>query len=170
MAGGGISLQFNEIATKIVLAQFLVEGIIRAVGNIDNTLNDERYNFVNIDKPVITSWHQNSPINSIRVALSSIKTNEMILVFPTNPSDRAQIPRMPKLARGILYAGDFVLHGDIMMGADMDLTNVVDGVAKRFLTVTDATIFPLFPANTSIPEVMPVVLVNRAKVYQLHAP
>ena len=53
---GGISLQFNEIETKIVLAQFLVEGVIKAVGNIDNTLNDERYNFVNIENPVTTPW------------------------------------------------------------------------------------------------------------------
>ena len=167
---GGISLQFNEIETKIVLAQFLVEGVIKAVGNIDNTLNDERYNFVNIHNPVTVPWRQNSPINAIRVAESSIKIQDMILVYPTDPADHRGIPRMPKSERGIVYVEDFVIHGEVMMGADMDLANVVEGVTKRFLTLTDATIFPLFPASASIPQVMPMALVNRAKVYQIHAP
>ena len=166
---GGISLQFNEIETKIVLAQFLVEGVIKAVGNIDNTLNDERYNFVNIENPVTIPWHQNSPINAIRVAQSTVKVHDIILVYPTDPADQAEIPRMPGSERGIIYAGEFVIYGDILMGADMDLTNFIDGITKRFLTVADATIFPLFPANISIPEVMPLALVNRDKVYQTHA-
>ena len=167
---GGISLQFNEIETKIVLAQFLVEGVIKAVGNIDNTLNDERYNFVNVENPVTTPWHQSSPINAIRVAQSTVKIHDMILIYPTDPADRAEIPRMPGSSRGIIYAGEFVIYGDIMMGADMNLTNVVEGINKRFLTLMDVTIFPLFPANMSIPEVMPMALVNREMVYQLHAP
>jgi len=166
---GGISLQFNEIETKIVLAQFLVEGVIKAVGNIDNTLNDERYNFVNIENPVAVPWQQNSPLNAIRVARSTVKVRDMILVYPTDPSDRAEIPRMPGSKRGIIYAGEFVIHGDVLMGADMDLTNFIDGITKRFLAVADATIFPLFPAGISIPEVMPLTLVNRDKVYQTHA-
>jgi hypothetical protein len=94
----------------------------------------------------------------------------MILVYPTDPADQAEVPRMPGSARGIIYAGEFVIHGDIMMGADMDVTNVVDGVTKRFLTLTDATVFPLFPAGMSIPEVMPIALVNRDMVYQVHTP
>jgi len=167
---GGISLQFNEIETKIVLARFLVEGVIKAVGNIDNTLNDERYNFVNIEKPATTPWYQNSPINAIRVAQSTVKVHDMILVYPTDPADQAEIPRMPGSQRGIVYVGEFVIYGDVLMGGDMDLTNVVDGVTKRFLTMADATIFPLFPAAVSIPEVMPLALVNRDMVYQIHAP
>jgi hypothetical protein len=166
----GISLQFNEIETKIVLAKFLVEGIIKAVGNIDNTLNDERYNFVNIENPVTTPWHQNSPVKSIRVTQSTIKIHDMILIYPPNPADQAEVPRMPSSQRGIVYVEDFVIYGDVLMGEDMDLTNVVEGVTKRFLTVANATIFPLFPATASIPEVMPLALVNRDKVYQLHAP
>ena len=167
---GGISLRFNEIETKIVLAQFLVEGLIKVVGNIDNTLNDERYNFVNVQNPITTPWHQNCPINTIRVPQSTLRVEDMILVYPTDPADHAEIPHMPRSLRGIIYAENFVIHGDVMMGADMDLTTVVDGVNKRFLILTDATIFPLFPANASIPQVMPLALVNRAKVYQLHAP
>ena len=167
---GGISLQFNEIETKIVLAQFLVEGVIKAVGNIDNTLNDERYNFVNVENPVTTPWPQHSPINAIRVAQSTVKIHDMVLVYPTDPADQAEIPRMPGSQRGIVYAGEFVIYGDVLMGADMDLTNFIDGITKRFLTVADATIFPLFPAAMSIPEVMPLALVNRDMVYQIHAP
>lgn len=167
---GGISLQFNEIETKIVLDKFLVEGVIKAVGNIDNTLNDDRYNFVNIENPVTIPWYQNSPINAIRVAQSTVKIHDMILVYPTDPADQAEIPRMPGSKRGIIYVGEFVIHGDVMMGEDMDLTNVVDGITKRFLTVADATIFPLFSAGISIPEVMPLALVNRNMVYQIHAP
>ena len=101
---GGISLQFNEIETQIVLARFLVQGVIKAVGNIDNTLNDERYNFVNIENPVMTPWHQNSPLKAIRVARSTVKVHDMILVYPTDPSDQAEIPRMPGSARGIVYS------------------------------------------------------------------
>lgn len=167
---GGISLQFNEIETKIVLAQFLVEGVIKAVGNIDNTLNDERYSFVNVENPVTIPWHQNSPINAIRVAQSTIKIHDMILIYPTDPADQAEIPRMPSSQPGIIYIGEFVINGNIMMGADMDVTNVVDGVTKRFLTLTDATIFPLFPAGASTPEVMPIALVNRDMIYQIHTP
>jgi hypothetical protein len=169
-AAGGISLQITEIEIRVVLPQFLVDGIIKAVGNIDNTLNDERYSFVNLHNQLITPWHQSCPIKPIGVAEGTVKIEDMLLVYPTDPEDQAQIQLMPKAQTGIMYVDDFVIRGDISMGADMELSTVLEGVSKRFLTVTNVSLFPLFSAATSIPEEMPVVLVRRDRVYQIHAP
>lgn len=169
-AVGGISLQIIEIEIRVVLSQFLVDGIIKAVGNIDNTLNDERYSFVNLHNPLITPWHQSCPLKPIGAAEGTLKIEDMLLVYPTDPKDQAQIQLMPKAQTGIIYIDDFVIRGDISMGADMELSTVAEGVNKRFLTVNNAAVFPLFPAATSIPEEMPVVLIRREKIYQIHAP
>ncbi len=166
---GGISLQINELETKLILPRFLVEGLIKAVGNIENTFNDERYNFVNLHHPVVTPWHQTNPLKPLSMGETTVKVEEVLLAYPTDPADQAEIPKMPTSQRGILYLGDFVVHGDVSMGNDMDLSTAIDGINKRFIVLTDATIFPLFPAAASIQEVMPIVLVNRSKVYQSHA-
>lgn len=166
---GGISLQINEIETQIVLPQFLVEGIIKAVGNIDNTLNDDRYSFSVLTNPVSVPWRQDNPIKPIQVAESAINISDMLLVYPTDPEDQAAIPKMPHSQKGIVYVGNFVVHGDVSMGGDSTMSTVIDTLTKRFLAIENASIFPMFSTSISMPEVMPIILVNKERVYQLHA-
>ena len=170
MDTGGISLQIAEVEVKVVLNQFLVTARMRAVGNLDNTLNDERYNYISMLNGVATPWHQATPLKPIHYAESVTKTEDMLLVYPVNSEDQAAIQLMPRSERAILYAGAFAIHGNVSMGGEMTWATVMDVITKRFLTLTDVSIFPLFPANVVVfPEVMPVALLNKAMVYQLHA-
>jgi len=169
MDAGGISLQIAEVAAKVVLDQFLVEARLKVVGNLDNTLNDERYNYTTVQDGVAIPWIQGAVRKPIRYTEGVLKVDDMLLVYPTSSADQAAIQLMPRLERAILYAGGFVVHGNVSMGGDMTLVTVMEGITKRFLTLTDVSIFPLFPANVTIPDVMPLALLNRSKIYQLHA-
>jgi hypothetical protein len=167
--GGGISLQIAEVEVKIVLDRFLVEAKMKAVGNLDNTLNDERYNYISLLNGMVAPWYQDTPLKPIRYAEGVAKTEDMLLVYPVASADQAAIQLLPRSERAILYAGAFAIHGNVSMGGDMTLLTVMDGLIKRFLTLTNVSIFPLFPANAVLPEMMPVALLNKAMVYQLHA-
>ena len=90
------------------------------------------------------------------------------MVYPINAADQAAIQLMPHSERAILYAGGFVIHGNLSMGGDMTLSTALDGITKRFLALTDASIFPMAPASAAISEVMPLVLLNHSMVYKIH--
>ncbi|MBN1995658.1 MAG: hypothetical protein JW953_23425 [Anaerolineae bacterium] len=166
--GGGLSLQIAQINAKIVLEKFLVEAKMKIVGNLDNTLNDERYNYITITDGIAMPWHQSNPLKPIKYTESVLKIEELVLVYPMQAEAQAAIQRMPRSEPAIIYAGDFAIHGNISMGGDMTLSTVLDAVNKRFLTLTEASIFPMTQASTAIPEEMPLVLLNRSKIYQLH--
>ena len=168
-AGGGISLQINEIDTKIVLEQFLVEAKIKVVGNLDNTLNDERYSYLDVFNGIATPWYQDNPLKPISYAEGTIKVADMVLVYPISPDDQAAIQLMPHSKQAILYARGFAIHGNLSIGGDMTLSTALDGITKRFLALTDASIFPMAPASAAIPEVMPLALLNRSMVYKIHS-
>ncbi|MBN1219805.1 MAG: hypothetical protein JXM69_12825 [Anaerolineae bacterium] len=168
MDAGGISLQIAQIDVRVVTAQFLIEAKMKAVGNLDNTLNDERYSYVTLLNGLATPWYQHAPLKPIRYAESVLNIQDLLLVYPIHREDQTRIQLMPHSERAIVYVDAFVVHGDLSMGADMTVSNVIEGVTKRFMALTNVSIFPLFPAGVAIPEVMPLVLLNRSKLYQLH--
>jgi hypothetical protein len=168
MEGGGISLQINQITCKIVLDEFLVEGQVKAVGNLDNTISNDKTTFLVVSDGVATPWHQHNPLKPISYAQGILKIEDILLIYPTDPAEQAKIKLMPRNVPAILYGGGFAIQGNVFMGADGNLETVMDAVVKNFLTLTQVSVFPLFPAKTSIPEVIPLALLNKAKIYQHH--
>jgi hypothetical protein len=64
----------------------------------------------------------------------------------------------------------FAIQANLSMGMGMSLSGAVDGLNKRFLALIEASIFPMFPANSiELPKVMPVALLNRAKISHYHS-
>ena len=117
MEAGGISLQIAEVEIKMVLPQFLVEAKMKAVGNLDNTLNDERYNYLTLFQGVSTLWQQNASLKPIRFAESVINVADMLLVYPINPDDQAAIQLMPR------YASQLNIHQTVITKAEQILIN-----------------------------------------------
>jgi hypothetical protein len=169
MEGGGISLQINRIACKIVLEQFLVEAQVKAVGNLDNTINNEKNIYLTVFEAVATPWAETSPLKPLTYAQGIIKIDDILFIYPTDPAEQAKITLMPHKELGIAYSSGFAIQSQVFMGADANLTTVLDAAIKRFLIVKDVSIFPLFAAKTSISQEIPLGLLNKQKVYQIHA-
>jgi hypothetical protein len=168
--GGGLSLQIFEVAAKIVLDEFLLEAKIKSVGSLDDNLNNEDYNYVTVTNGIATPWRQTNPLKPIRYAEAFLKIEDIYLVYPIEPETQIKIKLMPKAERGIFYIGRFAIQANLSMGAEMRLGGAVDGLTKRFLAITDASIFPMFPAkHIELPRVMSVALLNRAKISHYHA-
>ncbi len=169
MKGGGITLQINEIQSKIVLDQFLLDTKIKSVGALDTSLNNEAYNYVTITEAISTPWYQNNPIQQVDFAEGYLKIRDILLIYPMDEKAQKRIQLMPHSERIIFYLERFAIRGKLSMGSDMLLSGVLDSLDKRFLAITDASIFPMFPARTSISETMPLALLNRAKISHYHA-
>lgn len=168
--GGGLSLQIFEIATKIVLDEFLVEAQAKVVGSIDDNLNNQEYSFLTVLNGLATPWRQTNPLKPIRYKEAYFKMEDIYLVYPIDPAVQGKIKPMPQQQRGIFYLGQFVIQGNLNMGQGMALGVAVDGLTKRFVVLTEASIFPMFSAkNVDLPQVMPVALVNRAKISYYHS-
>ncbi len=165
---GGLSLNILEIPVKIVLDEFLLDAKIKSVGNLDDGLNNEDYNYVTVKDGIASPWRQVNPLRPIGYTEGYLKIEDIFLVYPVDPAMHAQIKLMPHVEQGIFYIGHFAIQCNLTMGNEMRLSGVMDALTKRFLAVTDASLFPLFPASAAMPEVMPVALLNRAKVSHYH--
>jgi hypothetical protein len=168
ISGGGLTLQISEVPAKIVLDQFLLEAKIRAVGVLDTSLNNEDYNYVTVVEAVATPWLQTNPIKPIGYPEGYLKISDIVMVYPLESDVQQRIQLMPHSQRGVFYLGSFIIQGNLSVGADMGLSEAMESLLKRFLVATEVSLFPMFPANTALPDQMPVVLLNRAKIYQYH--
>lgn len=167
--GGGLSLQLFEVSAKLMLAEFLLEAKTKVVGSLDDNLNNEDYNFLTVTNCIATPWQQTNPLKPIRYAEGFIRIEDIYLAYPTDPAIQTKIKLMPNAKRGIFYVGQFAVQANLSMGIEMSLGGAVDGLIKRFLAVTDVSVFPMFPANTTMPKVMAVAMLNRAKISHYHA-
>ncbi len=166
----GLSLQIFETAAKIVLAEFLVEAKLKSVGALDDNLNNQRYNYITATSCIASPWYQANPLKALHYPEGFFKIEDFYLVYPSEPAIQTQIRLLPNARRGVFYLGQFVIHANLNMGADVGLSGAVDGSAKRFLTITEASIFPMFPANQpELPRVMPIALLNRSKISHFYA-
>ena len=169
MAGGGITLQINDVQSKIMLDQFVIDGKIRSVGALDTSLNNEAYNYVTVIEAISTPWYQSNPIQFLDFEEGYLKILDILLVFPTEEKPQQRIQMMPHSEPIIFYLERFAVKANLSMGADMLLSGVLDSLDKRFLAITDVSVFPMFPARTALPQNMPVALLNRDKISHYHA-
>lgn len=168
MKGRGITLQISEVHSKIVLDQFVIDAKIKSVGILDTNLNNEAYNYVTLTDAVSTPWHQTNPIEQIDFAEGFVKIMEILLVCPVDPKIQKRIQLMPHSEQLVFYLERFAIRANLSMGSDMLLSGVLDSLDKRFLTVTDVSVFPMFPARSILPATMPIALLNRAKISHYH--
>jgi hypothetical protein len=169
MAGGGLSLNIFNVQSKIILDEFLLDAKIRSVGVIDDSLNNEDYDYVTVLEGIASPWRQANPLKPIGYAEGVLKIADIFLVYPVDPEMQTKIKLMPRSERAIVYIGHFAVQANLTMGMDTALTGVMEAVTKRFLAITDVSVFPMFPSNVAMPEKMPVALLNRDKVQHFHA-
>jgi hypothetical protein len=169
MAVGGLTLQISSIQSKVVLDQFLIEAKVQAIGVLDSSLNNEVYNYVAIADAVSTPWYQSNPIQQIDFVEGHLKITDILLVFPMEAETQQRIQLMPHSEPVIFYLERFAIRANLSMGSDMLLSGVLDSLDKRFVTLTDVSLFPMFPARAALPEKMPIALLNRAKISHYHA-
>jgi len=162
--GGGISLRISEVPVKMVLEHFLLEGKLKTVGSLDVGLNNEAYNYVSILQVTATPWHQTNPLKPVNCAEMHLKIQDIWMICPVEPAGQSAIKLLPHQEGVILYLGGFVLNAKLSMGADIPLSGVMEALPKRFLPITEVSLFPLFPPKASLPGVIPVALVNRQKI------
>ena len=168
MKGSGITLKINDVPAKIVMDQFLIEANIKSVGALDTSMNNEAYNYLTINQVVSTPWYQSNPINQLDFEEGYLRITDVLLVYPTDSKAQEKIQQMPHSKAIIFYLERFAVRGNLIMGSDMLISGVLDSLDKRFLAVTKASIFPMFPARTGLPPTMPIVLLNRAKISYYH--
>jgi hypothetical protein len=170
---GLLGLQLSEVRVKIVLAEFMLDGQVKAVGPLESYLNNDTYKYVSLINCVATPLRQTNPLKTIGYDEGYLKAEDILLVYPTDPEVQTKIKLMPKAQRGIFYAGEFVIQANLSMGMEMKLSSALDALAqqfaRRFLAITDALIFPMFPTRTALPKIMPIALLNREKVSHYHA-
>ena len=170
MVAGGLSLQIKDIQSKIVMDQFLIDATVRSVGAMDTSLNNVQYNYITANNVVATPWHQNNPLKSIGYVEGFLTISEILLVCPTDSEAQKKIKLMPHLERLIFYLERFVVQANLSMGQDMALSGVLDSLGRRFLTITDVSVFPMFPAAAAMPKSMPIAFLNKDKISHYHLP
>jgi hypothetical protein len=164
----GLTLQISEIPAQIALEEFVLEARLKAIGQLDDSLNNEKYNYVTVSDGVATPWRHDNPVKPIGYKEGYLQISNLLLVHPLEAKAQQSIKRMPRAEPVILYIKHFAIHGNLTMGAEMALAGVMEGVLRRFLVMTDVSIFPMFPAAAALPEGMPVALVNRTLVTHYH--
>jgi hypothetical protein len=150
------------------MEQFLLDAKVKAVGVLDTSLNNEVYNYVGITDVVATPWLQANPVKPIGYAEGFLKIEDILLIHPLDPEAQERIQLMPTFESIFFYVDRFVIRGNLNKGPDMALSGILDSLDKRFLTLKDVSVFPMFPATAAMPENMPIALLNRAKISHYH--
>lgn len=168
MAGGGLSLKISEVPCKIVLAEFLLEGKLQSVGAMDVNLNNEMYNYSTISEVVASPWHKENPIKPIGYEEGYLKIADILLIYPLEAEDQKEISLMPGQLDVVLYMRAFAIHGQLSVGADVAPSGILETSEKRFLPITNVSVFPMFPSGPAPIQEAAVGLVSRANISHYH--
>lgn len=163
----GISLQISELDAKVVLAEFLLACKVKSVGSIDTSLNNEAYNYVGATDVIATPWRQDNPVSPLAYAEAALKMDDILLLCPDDP-DEGNITLMPGSMDVVAYIGQFAIYGSLSTAADVSLTSAMETSTKRFMPITNVSIFPMFASQVAPLENIPVAVIKRDKITHYH--
>jgi hypothetical protein len=158
-----ISLRIFDVKAQIVLKEFLIKTTVKSIGPIDNYVNNEQYNYISLGEGAAVPWLQNSLVRQpIGYKDATLKIADIFMIYPEEAEAQQAITVMLRNEPLVMYMGGFAIRAKLNLGADTALSGAMEASTKRFMILKEVQFFPTFPARVTLPDMMPIVLINRS--------
>ena len=151
-------------SVELYSATYKVEGIYQPLGDLLSAINDPERGYFNLSDATLTPLRADSSLRPARMPQAGFGKREVNLVCFPGEDVVEEMHLLPRVERMIIYTPAFALRGDLHMGVEHRLRDVLDTARGRFQPMTDVTLFPLIETRVSLPRAASILLLNTEQV------
>ncbi len=155
-------------AVQMLGHAFQYAGEMEPIGPIIDYLNDlDRLTFPLYDVDMYRILPSSSLPSVTRPEITVVR-REVGLVYLLDPEYRSSISFIKNYERAIAYTPYVVCRGNVHMGAETWLRDLLSLMTGSFLVMTEVNVFPLTTLPAPFPEKAELLLLNREYVTVYH--
>jgi hypothetical protein len=159
----------KAMPVTVLLPGFQARCTLQVFGVVQTFINDEQKGVFPLRQVTLHGLEVGNPAVSMELdELHVPKDRCQAIAFETMLSQE-QTGLMPRTERLVAYTSHYAIQGDFHMGADTQISDLIDSVRVNFLGVTNAQFFPLFRSQAAITPQAPLVYIYRKGVQMYHA-
>lgn len=152
---------------KVYTATHEVRGIHKPIGNLLTAINNEGICFEMTDV-TYTPLSPNAALRPISVPQAILHKDEILFIAFEEESVAEDLTMLKRVERLIIYTASFVLRGDMHLGAEDQVRDLLDSIRGRFQPLTEATVFPVVETQTRVEPDYDLVLLNTTRIQLYH--
>ncbi len=152
---------------KVYTATHEVKGIHTPIGNFLTAINNEGVCFEMTDV-TYTPLSPNAALRPISVPQAILHKDEILFIAFEEEGVAEDLTMLKRVDRLIVYTASFVLRGEMHLGAEDQVRDLLDTIRGRFQPLTEATIFPVVETQVSVASDYDLLLLNSTNIQLYH--
>lgn len=152
---------------KVYTATHEVRGIHTPIGNLLTAINNEGVCF-EITDATYTPLAPNAALRPISVPQAILHKDEILFIAFDEEGVAEDLTMLKRVDRLIIYTASFVLRGEIHLGAEDQIRDMLDTMRGRFQPLTETTVFPVVETQIRVDPNYDLVLLNTTSIQLYH--
>jgi hypothetical protein len=144
-----------------------VRGIHTPIGNLLTAINNEGVCFEMTDV-TYTPLSPNAALRPISVPQAILHKDEILFIAFEEEGVAEDLTMLKRVDRLIIYTASFVLRGEMHLGAEDQIRDMLDTIRGRFQPLTVATVFPVVETQIRVASEYDMVLLNTTSIQLYH--
>ena len=153
---------------QILTLSFQISGKLEVIGTFLQFLNDPVRDALLIYEATVVPLVPGGPLRPLARSQISLRKPEVVFLYLTEPAGRAEVRQLIRKETLIAYTPLAILRGAFNMSAESRPTDFLATMSADFVLVSEASLFMLTDALTSIPKECPLLLVGRQYIQLYH--
>ena len=153
---------------QVLTSTHEITGNYQPIGQFMNAINNPASTCFPLDGATYLPLAPGVTLRSISVPqLTVIKPDIQFICFQDDTLQN-ELHMLQRVARMIVYTPAFALRGEVHLGAEDQLHDMLDTLRGQFQPLTDATIFPLHETRASVKRQQALIVVNTRAIQLYH--
>lgn len=152
----------------VLLPGFQARCTLEVFGLLQTFVNDDTKGIFPLKNVTLHGLETGNPATSMSLPELFVRKDKChALVFEQSFShdETGLLPRTEPVA---VYTSHYAIQGQLHMGADALIADVIESSRSIYVGITDASIFPLFQPQAAVVQQSPLVYVHHALVWMHH--
>lgn len=154
---------------QVFTATHQAEGLYQPIGNMMTIVNDQEVICFELRDATLTPLAAGAALRPIAVPRLVVNKKDILFVAMMDDTLRKELNMLRRVERIIAYLPSFVLRGEFHLGAEQQLSDMLDTLPGVFQPITAATLFPLIETPVRVQRDHDLVVLNTRAIQFYHA-
>ena len=162
-----MEIERRSYPVKIYTATHEIKGIHTPIGNLLTAINNEGV-CLEVTEATFTPLAPGAALRPIQVPQVIVNQDEILFIAFGEEDVAEGLTMLKRVERVIAYTASFVLRGDLHLGAEDQVNDLLDTLRGRFQPLTEAKVFPVIETQVSVTADHTLVLLNTTNIQLYH--
>jgi hypothetical protein len=147
-------------AIELYTMVYKVEGVFQPLGDLLEDINSPERACFYMSDLTFTPLDPGSRLPPLSVPEAGFSKRDVLLVCFKDENVVDELHLLRRVERLIVYTPAFALRGNMHLGVEQHIRDMLDTMRGRFQPMTEVTLFPLIDTQVDIPRAQSILLLN----------